>query len=441
MADLTFRYNPGLTTLYLWLELGVQLVRASDGSLVSAISGNTASASIQMTESALPGLYYVNIPSGTAANVFVGYIAIAAGAGLTATEMRNPVGGPNLIDWDGAKIVTNSTVATAVGQNLAAIQNVQNNTFIASNIPQMLERPDAGSMTVQITVVVADETGTAKNIDASANPTVVLVNNSGTDLSSRLGSWSNPATGKYVANYTNTSTDAIDDLHWDITTTVNGKLRRYVALTQIVDTTAVDFTSSDRTALAAAAASASSADGKLTAPRLARIDGASQFDPATQNVKAVKPDLSEIAGTNQLDTAGESTDWTDEERKQIRYRLGIDGATDAPTHPDVPPSVITPPGDPALATAYIKLVLADGSPAVGETISYRLVAPPTGGGVGYSQRTQESDPSDDAGVIQFPVVRGSETQVRWQSGAWISIVVPTDADTIQLPTLTTGKTP
>jgi hypothetical protein len=131
---------------------------------------------------------------------------------------------------------------------LAAIQNVQNNTFIATSIPYMLERPDAGSATVNVSIVFADETGAAKNLD-SGSPTITLVNDSGTDLSSRLGSITNPATGKYVVPYTNSAGDTIDGLHWDITGTVNSKARRMVAYTQIVDTTAVDFTGTDRTNL------------------------------------------------------------------------------------------------------------------------------------------------------------------------------------------------
>jgi len=137
---------------------------------------------------------------------------------------------------------------SSVAGVLAAVLNVQNGSFVSANVPPVLERPDAGSETFQIVVLFADETGAPKNLD-SGNPTVTLVNNAATDLSSRLGSWSNPATGKYTANYTNTSTDALDDLHWEFDGTVNSKLRRFVGTTQLVDTTAVDFTSADRTKL------------------------------------------------------------------------------------------------------------------------------------------------------------------------------------------------
>lgn len=131
---------------------------------------------------------------------------------------------------------------------LAAIQNIQNNTFIATSIPHTLERPDSGSVTVSIAIVFSDETGTAKNLD-SGDPIIALVDDAGNDLSGRLGSFTNPATGKYLVPYTSSSTDDLEGLHWDITGTINSKLRRMVAYMQIVDTTAVDFTSSDRSTL------------------------------------------------------------------------------------------------------------------------------------------------------------------------------------------------
>jgi hypothetical protein len=132
---------------------------------------------------------------------------------------------------------------------LAAVQNVQNNTFIATSIPQFLERPDSGSVTVNVSIVFSDETGAAKNLDAGGTPAITLVNDAGTDRSSRLGATDNPATGKYVVPYTSAASDAVEGLHWDITGTVNGKARRMVAYTQVVDTTAVSFTGTDRTNL------------------------------------------------------------------------------------------------------------------------------------------------------------------------------------------------
>jgi hypothetical protein len=166
-------------------------------------------------------------------------VVIASFGNLFKTNLNAKVG-------DAVDTVNSGTHGNA--QLLSAIQNVQNGTFIVAAIPQILERPDAGSTTISISVVFYDETGAAKNLD-SGNPTMTLVNDAGTDLSGRLGSWTNPATGKYLIDYTNTSTDVIEGLHWDITGTINSKLRRWVAFTQLTDTTAVDFTTDDRNKL------------------------------------------------------------------------------------------------------------------------------------------------------------------------------------------------
>lgn len=144
------------------------------------------------------------------------------------------------------------------------ITNIKNNTFVRSTIPEVLERPDTGSKTVQMVFTYEDENGNAKNLDAG-NPTITLVNDDSSDLSSRLGIWTNPATGKYCINYTSSVGDTIEGLHWDVLGTVNSKVRRYVAYMQVVDTTAVDFTSSDRTKLDSILTHATAADSQTVA--------------------------------------------------------------------------------------------------------------------------------------------------------------------------------
>jgi hypothetical protein len=174
---------------------------------------------------------------------------------------------------------------------LTAVQNVQNNTFIAVNIPGILQVPASGNpQTITITVAISDETGAAHDIDSSANPAVVLINNAGTDRSSRLSAWQHPATGKYTAAYTNSAGDAIENLYWEITATVNAKLRRYVATTQLVNTIAIDFTASDRQTLSGVAAQLGNAGSGLTSlgdSRLSNLDAAvSQVKAKTDNLPA-----------------------------------------------------------------------------------------------------------------------------------------------------------
>lgn len=144
-----------------------------------------------------------------------------------------------------------NTAITDIAGVLAAVQNVQNNTFIGSNIPQVIERPDSGTEGIDIVVLFNDAEGSPADIDAAADPTLVIVDSSANDLSGRVSAWSHPATGKYTLTYTSSTGDDIEQIHWEITGTVNGKARRAVFTSQIVDTTAVDFTSADRTKLEA----------------------------------------------------------------------------------------------------------------------------------------------------------------------------------------------
>jgi hypothetical protein len=80
----------------------------------------------------------------------------------------------------------------------------------------------------------------------------------------------------------------LENLYWEITATVNSKLRRYIATTQLVDTTAVDFTSSDRSAISGIATQIGTAGSGLTAlgdSRLSNLDAAlSQVKTKTDKI-------------------------------------------------------------------------------------------------------------------------------------------------------------
>jgi hypothetical protein len=140
----------------------------------------------------------------------------------------------------------------------------------------------------------------------SGNPAITLANDAGANYASRLGSWSNPQTGVYTIPYTSTSSDALEGLHWMVSGTVNSKNRLYPAYTQIVDTIAVDFTSTDRAnlgfVLTQATAAASQATNAASQTTLAAIQGAvgltsanlnSQFTTVASAISAL-PTVSEI---------------------------------------------------------------------------------------------------------------------------------------------------
>jgi hypothetical protein len=259
----------------------------------------------------LTGTYVGDFPSGitTSGEYAVEYyLSTAATPGCQAVGVQE-------VWWDGTKTIRpagegeqmdlvdapNSTAVTAfqnglatessVSSVLSAVQNVQNNTFIAANIPGILQVPASGNpQTVTITLAISDETGAAHDIDSNANPAVVLIDNAGTDRSGRLSSWQHPATGKYTVAYTNSAGDAIENLYWEVTATVNTKLRRYVATTQLVNTIAVDFTATDRQTLSGIATQLGTAGSGLTAvgdSRLSNLDAAvSQVKSKTDNLPA-----------------------------------------------------------------------------------------------------------------------------------------------------------
>jgi hypothetical protein len=259
----------------------------------------------------LTGTYVGDFPSGITASgeyAVEYYLSTAATPGSQAVGMQE-------VWWDGTKAIRpsgagekmdlvdapNSTAVTALQNGLAtesnvssvlsAVQNVQNNTFIAANIPGILQVPASGNpQTVTITLAISDETGAAHDIDSSANPAMALINNASADRSGRLSSWQHPATGKYTVAYTNSAGDAIENLYWEITATVNAKLRRYVATTQLVNTIAVDFTATDRQTLSGIATQLGTAGSGLTAvgdSRLSNLDAAvSQVKSKTDNLPA-----------------------------------------------------------------------------------------------------------------------------------------------------------
>lgn len=260
---------PGKHVLAPWIDVAVSVASVA-GNVGGSVASVVAKVAATLNAADVTG----NLPANLAAILATALTETVGGNLAAAFKHLLDVSVPALTaacvnqTGDSYPIVNSGTSGNAA--LLAAIQNVQNNTFVATSIPQALQTPAAGSATVNITIVFSDDTGQAKNLD-SGNPAISLVNDAGTDLSARLGLWTNPATGKYVMPYTSSSSDATEGLHWDVSGTLNGKLRRMVAYTQIVDTLAVDFTSSDRTNLNNLVAAVGTAGAGLTNLGDARI--------------------------------------------------------------------------------------------------------------------------------------------------------------------------
>jgi hypothetical protein len=91
-------------------------------------------------------------------------------------------------------------------------------------------------------------------------------------------------------------------------------------------------------------------------------------------------------------------------------------------------------------TATITILDAGGQPLAGETINYRLVAPPAGAGGGYDRTTKTSSASDGAGLISVTLLRpGYEYQAWYRDGARQPVITPDEA-TMSLPSLTSART-
>lgn len=143
-----------------------------------------------------------------------------------------------------------------VGGNVASsaeVLAVQNNTRVVRVVPAVIERPDVGSpstpATYRIELLLYDTTGNMETPDSA--PTIDLVDQAGTGLNSRLSSttMSLISTGRYRVTYTADAADALGQLIWAFSVVEGGQTRIYGNTSLVVDTTAADFTATDRAKL------------------------------------------------------------------------------------------------------------------------------------------------------------------------------------------------
>ena len=146
----------------------------------------------------------------------------------------------------------------------AEVTAIQNNTRVRVIIPPLIERPDSGSTAYKLHLYIYDEVGNMEAPDST--PTLTVVNEAGTDRSANLGTVTAAGTGHYTVTYTVSSSHAIEELLFEWSIVEGGVTRLHGAAAQIVDTTAVDFTSADRTKLDTLH------DTRLTATRAGNLD-------------------------------------------------------------------------------------------------------------------------------------------------------------------------
>lgn len=140
-----------------------------------------------------------------------------------------------------------------IGGNVASSAEataIQNNTRVVRVVPEAIELP-ATTRAYRVEVLLYDTSGNMEAPDSA--PTIALVNQAGTDRSSRLDSTTMTlvSTGRYRAEYTSTAGDTKEQLVWAFTIIEGGNTRIYGNTSYITDAAATDFTSADRTKLEA----------------------------------------------------------------------------------------------------------------------------------------------------------------------------------------------
>lgn len=181
--------------------------------------------------------------------------------------------------------------------------------------------------------------------------------------------------GVYIADFVGAdASHLIPAGTYRLRTSVNGKpLKRFVTFTGV--------------------------DGELV---YARSERAAELDPA-----ALDPVLEAITA---LESA--SATWTDAEKAQIRYRLGLDGTATAPAEPDVDPIVITPATG-IMTTGYL-VTRVKGVPTAGITIRYQQAQEPASDrGSSYDDAVYTSV-SNSEGIAELSLVKGGLYYV-WRS--------------------------
>lgn len=214
-----------------------------DGAVTAAKIANDAITAAKIASNAITTAK-INDGAFTAAKFAADYFTgVAAGVWNALTSGLTTVGsiGKLLVDKLGG---VSGQVASQ-----SEVTAIQNNTRVVRVVPEMIERPDSGTQTYRVELLLYDDTGNMEAPDSA--PTIALVNQAGTDRSSRLDSttMSLVATGRYRAIYTADAADALEQLVWTFSVIEGGATRVYGNQSLIVDTTAVDFTSADRTKL------------------------------------------------------------------------------------------------------------------------------------------------------------------------------------------------
>lgn len=217
--------------------------------------------------------------------------------------------------------------------------------------------------------------------DADSLPTVAVRKNGAAVGDSVTVTKRSASTGIYDCSYNPAGEVEGDSFTLEESATVTGT-------TTPADTYTDSFVVCVVGSAAAAAVSAASADAKLTAGRLGKLD----------SLTFTTPNVVDASGGG---GGGGGTDWTADERAQIRHQLGIDGTATAPTAPVTSPVVIVPSGA-GKTTCYALCVDRRGDPKAGVAVHCWLAKTrPAGLGI-IADDLVEVFTSGGNGVVQVP---------------------------------------
>jgi hypothetical protein len=268
-----------------------------DAAITSRLAPTTAGRTLDVSVGGEAGLDWANIgsPSTTVAltGTTVGTLTTYTGntpqtgdsfariglAGVGLTNVGDTSGTTTLLSRlssSRAGYLDNLNVGGAVASS-AEVVAIQNNTRYALIVPEQLVNPSSGTRLLYCRVYFYDEVGNMEAPDSA--PVMTLVNPSGTDRSSRLGSTTGTfeSTGQYRWQYTATAGDTSEQLLWQFTVVEGGSSRTGGRTSWVTDAAVVDFTSTDRTTLNAIAANADVA----TSTRMATYTQPTGFLAAT----------------------------------------------------------------------------------------------------------------------------------------------------------------
>jgi len=202
--------------------------------------------------------------------------------------------------------------------NVAAsseVTAIQNNTRVRVMVPHTMERPDSGSTAFKLHLYIYDEAGNMEAPDSA--PTITAENETGTSRSANLGVVTLESAGHYSVTYTLASGDGIEQLIFEWTVTEGAVARLHGSSAQVVDTSAVDFTSADRAKLDTLH------DTRITAGRAGNLDNLDKAITALNDIAAT--DIVSNGAINTLAGAVQNVDLVDACTSNTDMR-GTDGA-------------------------------------------------------------------------------------------------------------------